>query len=70
MATELYTKEFYHELFRVLKQNGIMFHYVGTPGFRHRRIDLQKGIMLRLRKIGFSKLRRRKEVLGITARKL
>ncbi len=69
MATELYTKEFYRDLFRVLKSNGVMFHYVGSPGARHRRIDLQKGIMSRLRKVGFLQIRRRKNVFGITAKK-
>ena len=69
MGSALYTVEFYSAMFRVLEPGGILFHYVGSPGGKHRRRDLQKGIMLRLRTAGFTDVVRRPEALGITARK-
>ena len=52
-AGELYSDEFYREVFRVLKQGGIAYFYVPRPGIRKHKANLQKSIMERLRKIGF-----------------
>jgi predicted methyltransferase len=70
MGSELYTTEFYSELYRVLKPEGVLFHYVGSPGSKHRKRDLQKGILTRLREVGFKHVRRNKSTLGVIARKL
>ncbi|NJE25661.1 methyltransferase domain-containing protein [Thermococcus sp. MV5] len=67
LAGHLYSEEFYKELFRVLKPKGRVFHYVGKPGGKYRRKDLQKGVMERLRKVGFIKVRRVEEALGVVA---
>ena len=67
LAPELYTKEFYSHLYRVLRHKGKLLHYVGSPGSRHRKIDLQKGIMKRLRDAGFNTVTRKEEVLGVLA---
>ncbi|USH00974.1 methyltransferase domain-containing protein [Thermococcus argininiproducens] len=67
LAGHLYSEEFYKELFRVLKPKGRVFHYVGKPGGKYRRKDLQKGVMERLRKVGFIKVRRAEEALGVVA---
>ncbi|GAB6136673.1 class I SAM-dependent methyltransferase [Thermococcus prieurii] len=69
LAGQLYSEEFYRELFRVLKPGGRLFHYVGNPGKRYRRKDLQKGVMERLRRAGFVGVKRVEEALGIVARK-
>ncbi|NJE85344.1 methyltransferase domain-containing protein [Thermococcus sp. CX2] len=69
LAGQLYSQEFYGELFRILKPGGRLFHYVGNPGKRYRRKDLQKGVMERLRKAGFVGVRRVEEALGVVARK-
>ncbi|ASJ01792.1 hypothetical protein A3L09_00210 [Thermococcus profundus] len=69
LAGHLYSEEFYRELFRILKPGGRLFHYVGNPGKRYRRKDLQKGVMERLRKAGFVGVRRVEEALGIVAKK-
>ncbi len=69
LAGQLYSEEFYRELFRVLKPGGRLFHYVGNPGKRYRRKDLQKGVMERLRRVGFIGVKRVEEALGVVARK-
>jgi predicted methyltransferase len=69
LAGELYSGEFYRELFRVLRPGGRLFHYVGNPGKKYRKRDLQKGVMERLRKAGFVGVKRVEEALGVVAKK-
>jgi predicted methyltransferase len=69
LSPELYSTEFYTEIFRILKKNGILLHYVGSPGSRYRKRDFQKGTMSRLRDAGFRNVERKEEVLGVFARK-
>jgi len=69
LAGQLYSEEFYRELFRVLKPGGRLFHYVGNPGKKYRRKDIQRGVMERLRKAGFIGVKRVEEALGVVARK-
>ena len=69
LAGHLYSEEFYRELYRVLKPGGRLFHYVGNPGKKYRRKDLQRGVMERLRKASFVGVRRVEEALGVVARK-
>ncbi|ASJ08070.1 hypothetical protein A3L11_02050 [Thermococcus siculi] len=69
LAGQLYSEEFYRELFRVLRPGGRLFHYVGNPGKKYRKKDLQKGVMERLRRAGFTGVRRVEEALGVVARK-
>ncbi|MHA2149794.1 MAG: class I SAM-dependent methyltransferase [Candidatus Thorarchaeota archaeon] len=69
MGSELYTSEFYSQLYRVLKPKGVLFHYVGSPGSKHRKRDLQKGILTRLREVGFKQVKRNESTLGVVARK-
>ncbi|AIF70224.1 hypothetical protein PAP_09230 [Palaeococcus pacificus DY20341] len=70
LAGHLYSEEFYRELFRVLKKGGRLFHYVGNPGKKYRRKDLQRGVMERLRKVGFKNVKRVEEALGLVAKKV
>lgn len=53
LAGELYSGEFYTELYRVLRPRGILVHYVGRPGERSRGIRLYRGVVERLRAAGF-----------------
>lgn len=53
LAGELYSQEFYNELFRVLKEGGVLFHYTGKPYSKYRKKNLVKGIGERLNKAGF-----------------
>jgi len=49
---DLYGRELYSELYRVLRGGGLLFHYVGSPG-RVRGLDLAKGVAKRLAEVGF-----------------
>lgn len=57
IAPELYSTDFYRQLFRVLKRGGRMLHYVGRPGEKQGKNYL-KGIIERLRQAGFEKIRK------------
>jgi uncharacterized protein len=68
-AGELYGDAFYHELHRVLRPGGRLFHYTGDPGSRHRRQDLPGRVAQRLANTGFSQVHREPAALGVSARK-
>ncbi len=53
MAGELYGKVFYENLYRILKPHGKLFHYVSNPGSKYRNRKVEKGIVNRLRGVGF-----------------
>jgi len=65
LAGELYSSEFYKELYRVLKRNGILYHYTGQPGVKRRK-DIVKGVSKRIFDVGF-KVKVRRDLLGIIA---
>jgi len=52
-AGELYGKEFYFELSRVLTATGKMYHYVGAPHTRRRPKSIKEGVERRLIDAGF-----------------
>jgi len=53
VAGELYSLEFFEEVFRVLKPRGIFFQYTGFPQEKYRGKSIVKGIGERLRRAGF-----------------
>ena len=65
LAGELYSKDFYHEIYRVLKRGGILYHYTGQPGIR-RRVSMVQGVSRRLREVGFT-VKINRQVLGVIA---
>jgi len=69
LAGHLYSEEFYKEIFRVLKPGGRLFHYVGNPGKKYRGRDLQRGVMERLRSVGFVNVKKVEDALGVVAKK-
>jgi predicted methyltransferase len=66
LAGELYSEEFYRQLYRVLKRGGKAFHYIGdldSPS-GHR---VAAGAMRRLQAASFTRITRRPEAFGLTA---
>jgi uncharacterized protein len=53
IAGELYSQVFYDQLARVLKRNGKLFHYTGTPNKLTSGRDVPNEVAVRLRKAGF-----------------
>ena len=68
LGGDLYDGDFYAELYRVLKDGGRLFHYIGDPGSGSIQ-KLEKGIMERLRAAGFAKVVRKPRAFGVTAYK-
>jgi predicted methyltransferase len=54
IAGELYSQGFYDQLARVLKRNGKLFHYTGTPNKLTSGRDVPNEVIGRLRKAGFA----------------
>lgn len=68
VASDLYAQEFYGEVWRVLDEDGKLFHYTGKPMERHGG-GIRKGVQSRLRKAGFRNIEWNEECLGFRARK-
>jgi len=67
LAGELYSENFYRNLYRILKTNGEIYHYTGDPNKRSRRLPLKKEIKKLFDRLGFSKTRQ--VYFGIWAKK-
>lgn len=63
---DLYSLEFYKELYRVMKPKGILFHYTGEPR-KHGGPSILKGIRVRLEKAGLRVLYYDENALGYIA---
>ena len=68
LAGDLYSREFYADLYRVLKPGGKLFHYIGNPESKSG-ANVTRGALNRLGEVGFSNLRREPSAFGILARK-
>ena len=68
LATLLYSKGFYEQLFRVAKNGAILYHYTGDPGSRNRNMDIRRNIRVRLSQAGFKNVE--KVYNGLVAVKL
>jgi predicted methyltransferase len=68
LAGELYSGAFYHELYRILKRGGRLFHYIGDPNSKASG-SVTRGVVRRLQEAGFSRVVRRAEVYGVVAYK-
>jgi hypothetical protein len=68
LAGDLYSGEFYRELYRVMQRKGRLFHYVGDLDSRSGR-NVVKGVARRLEEAGFSRIIRRPEAFGVVAYK-
>ncbi len=67
LAGELYSKNFYRNLYRILKTNGEIYHYTGDPNKRSRKLPLKKEIQKLFDNLGFGKTRQ--VYFGIWAKK-
>jgi predicted methyltransferase len=68
LAGELYSGQFYRELFRVLGRGGRLFHYIGDLESKSGRV-VARGATRRLGEAGFSRVVRRPEAFGLIAYK-
>ena len=66
MAGELYAQDFYAELYRVLKGNGRLFHYIGNPASKSG-ATTTRGAIRRLQAAGFRRVEPRPAAFGILA---
>lgn len=64
----LYSEYLYREFFRILKKGGGLFHYVSQTGTKYRGLNPAKGVVERLRKVGFV-VKEVREGLGVYAKK-
>lgn len=56
LASLLYSLDFYRQIFRVLKNNGKLYHYTGSPGSKNRKVNLVGNVSKRLRQAGFKNI--------------
>lgn len=68
MAGELYSTDFYKELYRVLRRGGPLFHYIGNPKSRSGG-RVTKGVIRRLKEAGFKRVTPRPQAFGVLAMK-
>ena len=68
LAGDLYSGEFYRQLWRILKNTGRLFHYIGdlesSSGQR-----VTRGVVRRLQEAGFKNITHRKDAFGLVAYK-
>ena len=65
---DLYSLEFYKDLYRLLKPGGLLFHYTGEPG-RKRGLNIPGRVSSRLKKAGFHVIEYNRQAQGIIATK-
>jgi predicted methyltransferase len=68
LAGDLYSGEFYRQLWRVLRPGGRLFHYIGDLESKSGR-TVARGAVRRLKEAEFSRVARRPEAFGLVAYK-
>jgi len=69
LAGELYSEEFYSEIFRVLRRNGQLFHYTGNPHVVKKGSSFVDGVIRRLKAAGFKNVEKVDHLMGVSAQK-
>ena len=70
MAGELYSGEFYRQLYRILARQGRLYHYVGDLESKSgRNTAIATGAMRRLQEAGFKRVARRGDAFGLVGYK-
>lgn len=68
LAGDLYSGDYYRELFRILKPRGRLFHYIGDlESMSVSRVS--KGVIERLHAVGFTTVKKHPEAFGVLAQK-
>lgn len=66
LAGDLYSLDFYRELYRALKLGGKLFHYVGDPESKFG-ANVTRGVVERLRQAGFKRVKSAPQAFGVLA---
>ncbi len=66
LAGDLYSGEFYRELYRVMRNRSLLFHYIGDPESKSGR-SITVGVMRRLEQAGFRQVKRAPRAFGVVA---
>ena len=69
LAGELYSEEFYREIFRVLRRGGRLFHYTGNPHVVKKGSSFVDGVIRRLKAAGFRHVKKVEHLMGVSAQK-
>ncbi|MFK0572422.1 class I SAM-dependent methyltransferase [Endozoicomonas sp.] len=69
LAGELYSEEFYREIFRVLRRDGRLFHYTGNPHVVKKGSSFVDGVIRRLKAVGFRHVEKVEHLMGVSAQK-
>lgn len=67
LAGELYSEEFYREIFRVLRRDGRLFHYTGNPHVIKKGSSFVDGVIRRLKAAGFKNVEKVEHLMGVRA---
>ncbi len=68
LAGDLYSADFYRELYRVMRPSGRLFHYIGDPKSRSGR-NVTRGVVRRLQESGFKRVKPYPQAFGAVAYK-
>jgi predicted methyltransferase len=66
LAGDLYSGDFYRELYRVMRNRSQLFHYIGDPESKSGR-SITAGVIRRLEQAGFRQVRRVPRAFGVVA---
>ncbi len=69
LAGELYSEEFYRQIFRVLRRDGRLFHYTGNPHVVKKGSSFVDGVIRRLKAVGFRHVEKVEHLMGVSAQK-
>lgn len=68
LGGDLYSRDFYDELYRVLTRKGYLFHYIGDPESKSGQ-NITRGVIKRLGEAGFTRIVRKPQAFGVVAYK-
>jgi predicted methyltransferase len=68
LAGDLYSGEFYRDLYRVMRNRSLLFHYIGDPESKSGRSNTA-GVIRRLEQAGFRQVKRAPRAFGVIAEK-